>query len=302
MRSARLLLALAFAASPFVAWACGGPAFRIGTVPDATADASTTSDGASTIDGGAEASSEGGACSKGKGPDQTLVPVSAPFCIDGTEVTRAQYFEFQSNHGAIPFPPQCSAKSGNVTSIQPPTGAESNQPVARVDWCDAWAYCNWAGKRLCGLPGGGSARLQLDRTASGFVVSRASISGSQWHIACSANGTLAYPYGQSFDARACVSNGAGPAAVKSKAACQGGYPGIYDLSGNVEEWVDFCITNDGGPPLGTDAGFQIGGTYCLAPAGAFNDNDNPANFACDMVFLPPITSLREDVGFRCCSK
>lgn len=302
MRSVRVLLALAFAASPFVTWACGGPDFRIATVVDAAADGSTTLDGSTAIDGGSEASAEGGGCARGKGPDPVLVPVSPPFCIDSTEVTRAQYFDFQSNHGAIPFPAQCANKGGNVTSIQSPSTTETNLPVALVDWCDAWAYCNWAGKRLCGLPGGGPAQLKLDRTGTGYVVAPGSISSSQWHIACTANGTLAYPYGQSFNASACVSTGTGPAPVKSKPTCQGGYPGIYDLSGNVEEWVDFCITNTGGVPLGTDAGFQAGGTYCLAPAGAFNDTNDPTDFACNMVFLPPITALRADVGIRCCSK
>ena len=65
--------------------------------------------------------------------------------------------------------------------------------------------------------------------------------------ACSGSEGRAFPYGDSYDAAACnsrsstaIATGAptGTAAVGSFSACQGGLPGLYDMAGNVAEWVE----------------------------------------------------------------
>ena len=53
------------------------------------------------------------------------------------------------------------------------------KPVTEVDWCDAFAFCRWAGKRLCGGRKGGP--VPFDRSTDP--------SDSQWQYACSPGGS-----------------------------------------------------------------------------------------------------------------
>ncbi len=63
----------------------------------------------------------------------------APFFLDRTEVTNAQYYQFIRATGH-PAPP-------HWTEGTYPLGQEE-WPVTQVSWSDADAYCRWAGKRL----------------------------------------------------------------------------------------------------------------------------------------------------------
>jgi formylglycine-generating enzyme required for sulfatase activity len=216
-------------------------------------------------------------CPSGKGPDMVALPNGE--CIDSTEVTQAQYDAFlnwgPSINGQLP---ECSWNGSYLSST---TGNPPSFPVTGVDWCDAYAFCKWAGKHLCGKIGGGTLDMAENTNAT----------QSQWFNACSAGGSRTYPYGTSYIPGACNAvDGGSVSAVKSFSQCVGGYPGIYDLAGNVEEWQDSCET----PATGPD-------DLCREQAGTF-----------DLV-APPLTSTRcdfldedirsgawPDVGIRCC--
>lgn len=173
-------------------------------------------------------------CAAKGGP--AMVHLDAGFCIDTTEVTNAQYEPFfVSLDGGVDagdVPSFCSWNTSyrpSTWSATPPyyPAGEPNVPVRAVDYCDAWMFCRWAGKRLCGTLDGGA---------------------NAWTYACSANGTKLYPYGAAYDAGACnteQSGSAAPAPVKSFPGCEGGYAGIFDMSGNAWEWDDTC--EPGGP-------------------------------------------------------
>src|SRR6185437_5545544 len=122
---------------------------------------------------------------------------------------------------------RCAKKQ--ATFFDPPT--KGSDPVVCVDWCDAQAYCAWAGKRLCGAIGGGPATTYGDPNES------------QWYNACSNGGTTSFPYGNDYVAGDC-NGGATVAAVGTTPGCQGltsPYFGIFDMSGNVKEWEDHCM-------------------------------------------------------------
>jgi formylglycine-generating enzyme required for sulfatase activity len=207
------------------------------------------------------------------------------FCIDSTEVTNEQYarfFDYAENEPALEQPAACSWNDSfapNATSVN----EGDNHPVRGVDWCDAYAFCAWAGKRLCGNLAGGAA--QYDEPANEQE--------SQWFAACSANGTKAFPYGDAYDQQTCNgadygADGVGPEPVGSIATCVGGYPGIYDMSGNVWEWEDSCDASTGEADL------------CRARGGAFGNGD--AIHRCDWDDFSPARNFNAGpTGIRCCS-
>lgn len=234
-------------------------------------------------------------CASNRGP--TMVRVTTPsgsFCIDSTEVTQSQYLQFlQARAGDTSGQgPRCgwnttfapSLSCSTIPSFDPVT--RGNLPVSGVDWCDATAYCAWAGKRLCGgLEGtlGASDSVPLTDATK-----------DAWFAACSNNGTQPYPYGFSFVGAAC--NGRDRDAgdllpAGSLATCQGGVPGLFDMSGSLLEWEAACDDAASGNGADDPCVYR-GGTY-------YSDRDS--------MMCARINSVRRahvdgdcDLGIRCC--
>jgi formylglycine-generating enzyme len=197
----------------------------------------TERDGGRVHEGGVDGS-VGGRCEDARGAK--MVSVNGKFCIDAIETTNAEYRPFflaalAGDAGVVPR--QCAWNSsylpGTWTSSAPYFREDDARlPVRPVDWCDAWMFCQWSGKRLCGSVDGRSMGLADAPDAS----------VNAWSYACSAAGTKAYPYGSAYIATAC--NTDEPTGVPVPAgtypACVGGYPGIFDMSGNAWEWDDSC--------------------------------------------------------------
>lgn len=170
-----------------------------------------------------------GVCPSGL-PGPALVAIQTPqgwFCIDGTEVKNTHYADFIDTDPSLDDQPEYCSFNQSFTSFGTETKEipRNNYPFLGADWCDARAYCRSAGKRLCGRIGGGP--LPYD--------SYASASESEWFYACSAGGTRIYSYGNSFNEQACA---LGIHTVGL--TCPGGFPGLYDMSGNAAEWDDCC--------------------------------------------------------------
>ncbi|MFH0902933.1 MAG: LamG-like jellyroll fold domain-containing protein, partial [Pseudomonadota bacterium] len=92
--------------------------------------------------------------------------------------------------------------------------AYGEMPWVNVSWYEASDACAWAGKRLC--------------------------DASEWYAACSSADSRVYPYGSTYSKTACngADLGIGAAGTTgSVSVCEGGYTGIFDMSGNVGEWV-----------------------------------------------------------------
>jgi formylglycine-generating enzyme required for sulfatase activity len=253
-------------------------------------------------------------------PGPTMVEVPAPdgstYCMDRTEVTQGQYFMFLEAKGAAPtgsprgdltgqpegcehniaFTPDtisgtCRAEFRVETAFDYYHGNHPNHSVGCVDWCDAYMYCQWAGKRLCGRIGGGALDLEESTEAT----------TSQWYNACSQGGKTAYAYGDEFEAGRCV-DGIEPTEgvdesevlslsqdVESKPQCRGStrpFDQILNLSGSVAEWADGCT----GPEV-------AGSGSCLKYATLYEE---AGRFACANVIPTWRLTHIPELGFRCC--
>ncbi len=128
----------------------------------------------------------------------------APFFMDRTEVTNAQYAEFlkATNHRSPP-----DWKDGKY-----PPGTEKF-PVVNVSWQDANDYAAWAGKRLP--------------------------TEAEWEFAARAKDGRHYPWGSNWDAtkaNTSESNLNHPVEVGSYASAANPL-GLLDMVGNVWEWT-----------------------------------------------------------------
>jgi formylglycine-generating enzyme required for sulfatase activity len=305
VRSRSLLASLIiFGSSAAFFVACGDATFADGK--DASSDGDV-SDGA--IDSGAEAEggADAGVCASKAGPSMVEIPTAGPpYCIDSTEVTRGQYAAFVqaiADRTYVPDAgdPRCAWKSGfaidttcSSNEIGDAGAADAGElPVTCIDWCDAFSFCDFAGKRLCGMIG---STKELDPVARSIDPDV-----SQWENACTANQTRIYPYGNAFEPNACnvvgttdggTAFGSGLALPGAYSQCSGGYPGIYDLAGNAGEWVDACNEVDGGAAE----------TFCVRIGGSFMSGDQLPAGTCKEFASNARINIARDVGFRCCSK
>jgi len=83
-------------------------------------------------------------CPGDAGP--TMVRVGS-FCIDSTEVTVAHYAAFVDAYPSLDAqPPACSFNTSLAPVWPEDAGVPApDMPVRYIDWCDAYAYCLWAG-------------------------------------------------------------------------------------------------------------------------------------------------------------
>jgi sulfatase modifying factor 1 len=268
--------------------------------------------------GDASAGTPPTACDDGQSPGlhgSQMVSWTRPngtcFWIDETEVTVGDYRQFLGSSDGIVQEGACawntpepgSGGSGpdangnlsgfepssscvaDITEISDPAWPDPNVPVSCIDWCDAQAYCQWAGKDLCA--DGVTAQASDDPLKS------------DWFATCANDGN-AYPYGNQRSANACngsdSSDGCGTKGsscvavpVESYTSCVAvqGQSQVYDLSGNVAEWTRGCETSS-----------AI--SNCNTRGGSFNSTGSTLN--CATVAAIPRGTCDRKVGFRCCAE
>jgi hypothetical protein len=233
------------------------------------------------------------------GPALLEVPTAAGgfYCIDRTEVTNGQYAAFIATTPSTKKQgPDCSWNSSYSPEQSPECdplpydpSERPNNPVSCVDWCDARAYCTWAGKELCGAVEGG------ENPTADF----AAADKSAWFRACTGGGATLLPYGNDYDGLACVGLDYGVVRavnVATAAPCQGGYAGLWDMSGNVSEWENSCEPNSG-PSAHC---LHRGGSWVTPGEAALYCNSSLPSDTTPSPLLLRRDTHDEHIGFRCC--
>jgi len=158
------------------------------------------------------------ASESGRGADENQRNVTvAAFAAGRTEVTRGQWAAFVRDTGRAD--PQVTGNT-YCTWRSPGYAQDDNHPVACVNWDDARAYVAWLSQRT-------GQRYRL-------------LTEAEWEYAARAGTTTAYSTGASIspsEARFSSSSTASVGAFPANAF------GLYDVHGNVWEWVQDCYEN-----------------------------------------------------------
>lgn len=190
----------------------------------------------------------------------------ASYSILATEVTVAQFFECV---GAK----VCDTQTITPTSEWGPTCNYGRpdfgrHPINCINYMGAEQVCRFAEGRIC--------------------------TDQEWLSACAGPEQRPFPYGPDFDLARCNMQGESSkvdgrpletAPVRSYKGCVGGIDGLWDMSGNVNEWVNGCK-----------------GNYCKFLGGGYMGNDPVHHFnSCSGVCAGNQKEFSSaTIGVRCC--
>ncbi|GAB3274943.1 PEGA domain-containing protein [Parahaliea aestuarii] len=210
----------------------------------------------------------------GRRANEVLRPVALQrmFYLQTTEVTNAQFRQFQANHNS-------GQVEGNSLNRE-------HQPVAAVSWQQAAQFCNWLSRKEGLEP----FYKQEQGIVTGFNPAALGYrlpSEAEWAWAARAEGDslLKFPWGETFPPTAPVENYADNTSAYVTGRILNGYTdghvvsapvasfkpngkGLYDLGGNVAEWVhDVYTIPPANAALETDPlGAQNGDNYVIRGA------------------------------------
>ena len=198
------------------------------------------------------------------------------FYIDKFELTNGRYLEFvKATHHRIPQNP----KNATRNLWEGETIAESliDRPVINVDWADAQAYCQWAGKRL-------PTEAEWEKAAKGTADRR-----FPWGNVEPTNKHL--NFNQQWIGEKTLMPVGSYELGKSPF-------GVYDMAGNVWEWVNdwYDAKYYEKSPAKNPAGPETGTKRVLRGSGWQNETPTVRIFT--RVDSDP-TIRNESTGFRC---
>ncbi|MCP4841152.1 MAG: formylglycine-generating enzyme family protein, partial [Halieaceae bacterium] len=228
------------------------------------------------------------------------VALQRMFYLQTTEVTNAQFRQFQSGHNSG----QVASKSLN----------REHQPVARVSWQQAAAFCNWLSAKQ-GVP---AFYKEQNGIITGFHPESTGYrlpSEAEWAWAARADGNrlLRFPWGDAFPPDEIVENYADSSSAYITGRVLNNYKDghvvsapvasfkpnqhrLYDMGGNVSEWVNnvYSIPPANGATQRDPLGSQGGDNYVIRGASWTLSKLSELRLS----YRDYGQSGRDDVGFR----
>jgi formylglycine-generating enzyme required for sulfatase activity len=198
------------------------------------------------------------------------------FYIDKYEVTNKRYKRFLDATGyKVPRSYQESADAAYVWDWQKrmyPEG-KGDDPVVLVSWDDAKAFCAWAGKRIP--------------------------TEAEWEKAARGSQGKAYPWGNDWANGKANTSESGrkqtaPVGTFKDDVGKYGEDGVYDLAGNVSEWVEEWFAPYPGNPM---TSYEERNKYRVLRGGSWDYAHSIANGYHRQYALPQ--SQMTAIGFRC---
>ena len=185
------------------------------------------------------------------------------FFIDIYEVSNKSFGEFTKENN-----------KKNPTFWENPDFNQPDQPVVGVSWKEAQAFCKWKNKRLP--------------------------TEAEWEKAAKKKQTNYYPWGNSEPTpeKLNFSNNIGKTTSVGSYEAGKSSLGIYDLSGNVSEWVydwhspEYYLFSPSKNPKGPTSG-----QYRVIRGGNWRNGKNEVKITFRNATIPKLKS--KTVGFRC---
>jgi gamma-glutamyl hercynylcysteine S-oxide synthase len=224
--------------------------------------------------------------------DGTVAPVELPaYYLDRCAVTNQQFQRFVNAGGyddleiwpreVWPSVMRLTDKTGQPGPRDWERGkfpaGKADHPVVGVCWYEALAYARWVGKRL-------PTAAEWQKAGS-------------WPEHLSGGSCSRYPWGDIFDPRRANlwATGLGQTTAVREFP-RGATPnGIYQLTGNVWEWLDDALESI---PCRPDETFEVWKPLRRIAGGAFNTYF-PAEATCQFITGQPELDRCDNIGFRC---